>query len=123
MPIDGILVNDRTFSDPLTMVKVCEELLGVVPDVNYDCYGVQSKFTWLRENFGEMPKSRPRDEDVRRTCAFQFCFVAGSPRPLSLPRYDSYQISFLKKTGGNFKRKPFKKLKELEEQERCATLA
>ncbi|RWR73152.1 protein MAIN-LIKE 2 [Cinnamomum micranthum f. kanehirae] len=77
LPIDGLLVSGRTFSEPLIMVKVCEELLGMVPDANFDCYGVQIKFTWCRDNFGKLPKSRPRDQDVRRTRAFLFCLVAG----------------------------------------------
>ncbi|RWR94958.1 serine/threonine-protein phosphatase 7 long form isoform X1 [Cinnamomum micranthum f. kanehirae] len=77
LPIDGLPVNGRTFSKPSTMVKLCGELLGVVLDVNYDCYGVQIKFTWLKDNFGLEPKSRPRDQDVRRTRAFLFCLVAG----------------------------------------------
>ncbi|RWR85053.1 serine/threonine-protein phosphatase 7 long form isoform X1 [Cinnamomum micranthum f. kanehirae] len=77
LPIDGLLVSGRTFSEPLIMVKVCEELLGMVPDVNFDCYGVQIKFTWCRDNFGKLPKSRPRDQDVRRTRPFLFCLVAG----------------------------------------------
>ena len=76
LPIDGLTVNGRTFSSPLTMTKVWDELLGVVSDVNYDCHGVQIKFTWFRENFGQMPKNRPRDQDVRRTRAFLFCLVA-----------------------------------------------
>lgn len=76
LPIDGLPVNGRTFSSPLTMVKLCKELLGVVPDINYDCYGVQIKFTWLRENFGLEPKSRSRDQDVWWTRAFLFCLVA-----------------------------------------------
>ncbi|RWR85072.1 protein MAIN-LIKE 2 isoform X2 [Cinnamomum micranthum f. kanehirae] len=79
LPIDGLPVSGRTFSEPLIMVKVCEELLRMVPDVNFDCYGVQIKFTWYRDNFGELPKSRPRDQDVRRTRAFLFCLVAGRP--------------------------------------------
>lgn len=45
LPIDGLPVNGRTFTNPLSMVKLCEELLGVAPDVNYDCYGTQIKFT------------------------------------------------------------------------------
>ncbi|RWR76248.1 serine/threonine-protein phosphatase 7 long form [Cinnamomum micranthum f. kanehirae] len=77
LPIDGLPVNGRTFSAPSTMVKLCGELLGVVPDVNYDCYGVQIKFTWLKDNFELEPKSRPRDQDVRQTRAFLFCLVAG----------------------------------------------
>ena len=68
LPIDGLPINGRTFCSPLTMVKVCGELLEVVPNMNS---------TWLRENFGQMPKSRPRDQDVRRTRAFLFCLVAG----------------------------------------------
>ncbi|RWR78487.1 protein MAIN-LIKE 2 [Cinnamomum micranthum f. kanehirae] len=77
LPIDGLPVNGRTFSSPSAMVTVCDELLGVVPDMNCDCYGVQIKFTWFRDNFGQMPKSQPRDQDVRRTRAFLFCLVAG----------------------------------------------
>ena len=57
LPIDGLPVNGRIFSSPLTMTKVCEELLGLVPDVNYDYYGVQIKFIWCRENFAQMPKN------------------------------------------------------------------
>ena len=48
LPIDGLPVNGHTFSSPLAIVKVCDELLGVVSDMNYDCYGVQNKFTWFR---------------------------------------------------------------------------
>ena len=58
LPIDGLPFNGCTFSSPLTMIKLCDELLGVVPDMNYNCYGVQIKFTWLRESFGLEPKSR-----------------------------------------------------------------
>lgn len=55
IPIDGYPVNGRTFSSPLTMVSVCDELLGVVPNVTYDCYGVQIKFTLFRESFSQIP--------------------------------------------------------------------
>lgn len=75
LPVDGVPVIGRTWSNQLMIQDICQELLGFSPDPT-DCGGGQIKLTWFHNNFTSLPKKPSEEVEVQYTRAYLFCLVA-----------------------------------------------
>ena len=97
LPIDGPPVTGRAFSAFDQVQSVSNDLLGIAPDANYDCNGMQIKLKWIRDNFVATPKTRIKDHDKRRTRAYLFSLVAAQIVPSSGGSGAAYILELFRK--------------------------